>query len=130
MLERHPDSPYAKWLKHLEKLTLGTRHEKVDFKAPPLYLTTSWGMNLRTDATTPIREGDIPDHAANSIKTYLGAISGTNAMMGRKAKGSDSALSVELKEALADWMDDDETIGAPAFDFCKDLPTLWKGAPR
>jgi hypothetical protein len=110
----------------LDEDGLGEEPVKVDFMLPPKWLITCWAMHLHKDRLNPIKEGCIADHTASTIKTYLGGIAGTSGLLGRLEPGAASTMTAELKEQLATWKDQDETNGAPAFDFCKDLPLLWK----
>ena len=76
MLERHPASDYAKWLARIEELSSskptaarGRPAKKLEFMQPPHYLTTSWGMNLRKDATVPLRVARLPHHASGEFRS-------------------------------------------------------------
>lgn len=81
-------------------------------------------MNLRKDQLMPTVDGAKPDHSANTIKAYLGAL--TAACDEFSSVKCGSVYTNQMAARLKLWKDDDAVDGAVPFDPVTAFPALWE----
>mmetsp|Transcript_17222 Transcript_17222/g.36455 ORF Transcript_17222/g.36455 Transcript_17222/m.36455 type:complete len:502 (+) Transcript_17222:36-1541(+) len=126
--ERHAESAYVAFLNQLKveciSLSNGVAPRRINFMRPPDELLTTYMMNLRKDQLMPTVHGPNPDHSANTIKAYLGALTAAcdefSAVKGGSVCTSQMAAKIKL------WKDDDAVDGAVPFDPVTAFPALWE----
>ncbi|KAL1528704.1 hypothetical protein AB1Y20_010038 [Prymnesium parvum] len=101
---------------------MAVRH--INFMRPPEELLTTYMMNLRKDQLMPTVQGVKPDHSANTIRAYLGAL--TAACDEFSSVKGGSVCSSQMAAKMKIWQDEDTIDGAVPFDPVTALPALWE----